>query len=56
MAMTAGKGVCDMDHIVQFDEVGLSYGADKETLSDISFTRPRQGICVLYLTDVCETK
>jgi cell division transport system ATP-binding protein len=27
-----------MDHIVQFDEVGLSYGADKETLSDISFT------------------
>jgi len=27
-----------MDHIVQFDEVGLSYGADKETLSDINFT------------------
>jgi Flp pilus assembly protein TadG len=26
------------------------------TLSDISYTRPRQGICVLYLTDVCETK
>jgi Flp pilus assembly protein TadG len=30
--------------------------ADGITLSDISFTRPRQGICVLYLTDVCETK
>jgi cell division transport system ATP-binding protein len=27
-----------MDHIVQFDEVGLSYGNDGETLSDISFT------------------
>ena len=26
------------------------------TLSDLSYTRPRQGICVLYLTDVCETK
>ena len=30
--------------------------ADGITLSDISYTRPRQGICVLYLTDVCETK
>jgi cell division transport system ATP-binding protein len=27
-----------MDHIVQFDEVGLSYGGDIETLSDVSFS------------------
>jgi Flp pilus assembly protein TadG len=30
--------------------------ADGITLSDISFTRPRQGLCVLYLTAACETK
>lgn len=26
------------------------------TLSDVSYTRPRQGLCVLYKTSVCETK
>jgi Flp pilus assembly protein TadG len=26
------------------------------TLSDVSFTRPRQGLCVTYITSVCETK
>jgi hypothetical protein len=25
-------------------------------LSDISYTRPRQGLCVTYITTVCETK
>jgi Flp pilus assembly protein TadG len=25
-------------------------------LSDVSFTRPRQGLCVTYITSVCETK
>ena len=25
-------------------------------LSDVSYTRPRQGLCVLYKTTVCETK
>lgn len=26
------------------------------TLSDVSYTRPRQGLCVLYKTSACETK
>jgi len=30
--------------------------ADGITLSDISFTRPRQGLCVLYTTAACEMK
>ena len=29
---------------------------DGITLSDVSYTRPRQGLCVLYTTTVCETK
>jgi Flp pilus assembly protein TadG len=29
---------------------------DGITLSDISYTRPRQGLCVMYITSVCETK
>ena len=30
--------------------------ADGITLTDFSFTRPRQGLCVMYKTDYCETK
>ena len=26
------------------------------TLTDFSYTRPRQGLCVMYKTEVCETK
>jgi len=26
------------------------------TLTDFSYTRPRQGLCVMYKTDYCETK
>ncbi|WP_247519414.1 TadE/TadG family type IV pilus assembly protein [Bradyrhizobium sp. 190] len=29
---------------------------DGITLSDVSYTRPRQGLCVNYKTEVCETK
>ena len=29
---------------------------DGITLSDHTFTRPRQGLCVTYITNVCETK
>jgi Flp pilus assembly protein TadG len=29
---------------------------DGITLSGISYTRPRQGLCVMYITSVCETK
>ena len=29
---------------------------DGITLSDVSYTRPRQGLCVLYTTTVCDTK
>ena len=30
--------------------------ADGITLTDFSYTRPRQGLCVMYKTEVCETK
>ena len=29
---------------------------DGITLSDVSYTRPRQALCVMYKTSVCETK
>jgi len=29
---------------------------DGITLTDFSYTRPRQGLCVMYKTDYCETK
>jgi Flp pilus assembly protein TadG len=29
---------------------------DGITLSDVSYTRPRQGLCVLYINTVCDTK